>query len=258
MKNFVLIFLVLVNAIFSRSPSECLVAIDTTSCHVRGAVHAPTGQFFLHRIDAVIRGFEPIPITRTYVSDSVAGLNWKGGWAFLPHTQFHLYISQDGFFAEVQEPDGAFSIYKLQSDHVTMLPDLGKYYAPPFGREISGRTDIRNHRLVLTRNPKSPPAFIAATLYLGNGGKRIYKINRKDPGASKWLFLLEEEIKPNGNRVLYSYDDSDRLKEIKTQNPTKSKVYASARFDYRGKKEKDRDFTLTASDEKRLTNPLCK
>jgi len=247
-----LLFLFIANYALSGNSPENFIAINTTSCHVRGSVHAPTGQFFLHRTDAVIPGFEPIPITRTYVSDSIGALNWKGGWAFFPHAQFYMEIVQDGFFAQIQEPDGSISTYKWQPDTLTMLPDLEKYYAPPFGREISGRTDVRNSRLVLTTNPKAPPLFITATLYLGNGGKRVYKIKQEKRSDLKQLFLLEEEIKPNGNRVVYTHDESNRLKAIKTQNPNGSRNYASVTFEYRGKKNKDRDFTVVSSDEKRL------
>lgn len=52
-------------------------SIDTTTFHVKGVVHAPTGQFFLQKVDAVVPGFEPIVLSRSYVSDNNSGLSWE-------------------------------------------------------------------------------------------------------------------------------------------------------------------------------------
>jgi hypothetical protein len=239
------LFLTLAISLFAVD-SDTAIVIDGTSCNVRDAVHAPTGQSFVRRNDAVVSGFESIPISRMYVSENTSALNWKGGWAIFPHCQFTLFLTEKGMFATIQEPEGTVVRYRTVDNAQTLVADLENSHAPPFNREISGRTDIRNNRMILHKNKKKK--LSGATLYLGNGGQRIYRLKRDIHHPIGWFFLLEEEIKPNGNRVSYRHDDSERIKIISTWNPQKTKQYASLTFDYRGKKSKDRDCILTGSD----------
>lgn len=240
-----ILFLTLAASLFAVDPDTTIV-IDSTSCNVRDSVHAPTGQSFVRRNDAVVSGFESIPITRMYVSENSSALNWEGGWAIFPHCQFTLSLTEKGIFATIQEPEGMIGKYRLVENTLTLVADLENTHAPPFNREISGRTDIRNNRIVLHTDRKKK--FTGATLYLGNGGQRIYRFKRETHHPIGWVFLLEEEIKPNSNRVLYKPDNTERIENISTWNPQKTKKYASLTFTYRGKKAKDRDCTLTGSD----------
>jgi len=244
-----LLFLFFINALFSNDPDSSIV-IDATSSHVRGCVDALTGQFFLQRTDALIAGFEPIPISRTYVSDNASALNWEGGWAIFPHCQFSLVITEKEGITTIQEPEGAVCRYRYKKGENGHRVELDHFYPPPFGREISGKTDVRNNRLDFSNDGD---IGTEATLYLGNGGRRIYKYKRRTSHPLSLVYLLEEEIKPNGNRIVYSYYDDDRLKQITTYNPQKTKSYAQLTSTYSGqKKDKEKDGTFRGSDGKQV------
>ncbi|MDE3046658.1 MAG: RHS repeat protein, partial [Verrucomicrobiota bacterium] len=239
--------LLFISVLFAGNPDTAIV-IDSVSSNVCGIVHAPTGQAFLQRTDAVIAGYEPIPIARAYVSENSGALNWEGGWAVFPHVQFSVLVTDKGLVAVVHEPEGSVVRYRLQEHSDRMLPDLETFHAPPFHREISGRTDVRNSWIHLHKSDRKGQQFSGATLHLGNGGRRIYQFKRMEHHPIHWIFLLEEEIKPNGNKVLYSHDEDERVKKISTWNPKKTKEYASLSFDYGGKKTKDHNCDLTGSD----------
>ena len=249
MRKFCLFFLLFWGALYAIDP-EAVIQIDSASCNVRGAVNALTGQFFLQETDAVVPGFESILIQRTYVSDNE--LNWEGGWAVFPHDHFILYITDKGLETFIREPSGQIIRYRMQSDGVTLLPDLEHTYPLPFEREISGRTDFRNNRVILERNQSKKASFgyKKATLTLGNGSSRVYEFNGIEMAGKGFTFLLKEEIKPNGNRLVFTHGDGERLDSIVSYNPTKSKAYASIAFTYAGKKAKDRDCQLHCSDGK--------
>ncbi len=237
MERFALLyFLILINLVFSDGFSSI-----NTSCHVRNAVHALTGQFFLHQVDAVSPGFEPIPIERTYHSDDE--LSWEGGWAIFPHDHFFLLEGA----ATIQEPNGQ-TIRYIQKDFSdksktkTFIPFLGTSYDPRFQKEMSGRSDPRNN--VLTINFRTDHDS-TATLALGNGGRRIYI---KKP--EEVIFLLAEEIKPNGNKLVYEHHKDERLKSVISYNGSKTKEYSKITFTYEEpkRKRKNRNFTIETFD----------
>ncbi len=244
MYKILLIVVLFTRALFAVG-SDVSIVIDSASCNVRNAVHAPTGQLFLQKTDAIISGFEPIAISRTYVSENSNSLNWEGGWAMLPHDRFVLCDAENGYHANVRDSNGALVHLQSQRENALRLsPILDQYYAPPFGREISGRTDIRNWILEINKSKKEP----LVTLHLGDGGKRIYEYIHAINEQGVYTFLLREEIKPNGNRIVYAHDSSQRISKISTWNPRKTKEYASVTFTYRGKKAKDHDCDLRGSD----------
>lgn len=246
MKKSFLFFLFFAFPIFAVEPEASLL-IQSASCHVKDTVYALTGQAIQRRTDAVVSGFEPIPITRMYASENQAALNWEGGWAIFPHTQFVLYLTEKGFLTTVQEADGSVGRYcSVNKYPLRLAPDLENSYPSPFHREISARTDIRNHHLLLL--PAKEQGFEGAIFYAGNGSVRKYTCARVEHHPLRWTFLLKEERKANGNLVLYSYDGSGRLLEIVTTNPSRTRQYSKLTFQYRGKKEKDRDCTLVGSD----------
>lgn len=223
------------------------------STNVKNAVNALSGHFFLHQIDAVSPGFEPIPIVRTYVSDS--DLAKEGGWKIIPHDRFMISTGQDQIkekvqyansIAYIQEPSGQTVRYTRvpslsEYKHSVFTPDLTMSYDPRFQREISGRTDPQNNVLKIDsrRNHDSK-----AVLTLGNGGKRIYIKKPED----EW-FLLSEEVKPNGNIIIYKHDKHRRLEWIASMNSTKDKTYSKVTFGYHSDKTStNREFQIKIQD----------
>lgn len=245
-----LIFLLFYSLFLFADSSELNV-----STNVRNAVNALTGHFFLHQVDAISPGFEPIPIMRSYVSDSEVGN--EGGWKFFPHDRFTLTSGQDFAKEKVQyenctayisEPSGQTVRYTRvpslsEYKHDVFTPDLTMSYDPRFQREISGKTDPKNNVLKIDTKRKHDSK---AVLSLGNGGRRTY-IKKAE---SEW-FLLTEEVKPNGNILVYKHDEYDRLKSIISYNSSKENRYSEVKFTYNKDDPKtDRDFAITTKDKK--------
>jgi RHS repeat-associated protein len=215
-------------------------------------VNALTGDFTLFEEDYVIPGVEPIPLRRIYVSGNGKGHN--GGWEFLPHLKldFPRISCRDTATrrAHVYEPSGARLTYKLQGKEIRQC---GKY-ALDFEKHgigitntaqgtISGRTNLKNSKLERTS---------ATTMHLtcADGTQRFYTHMYEKVYDN--LYLVDTEILPNQNRILYTYDDEQRIKFIKTTNPSITKTYAWAKFTYFGKSEKNHDFNIETSDGKTL------
>ena len=84
----------------------------------------------------------------------------------------------------------------------------------------------------------------------------ILKIQKDLSECDTFTFYLFKEILPNGNRVLYKYDESRRISKIITTNPSETKTYASMSFDYGGqRKEKCHDFVVRTSNNKKGERP---
>ncbi|MBX7066761.1 MAG: hypothetical protein K1X28_05980 [Parachlamydiales bacterium] len=223
------------------------------STNVRNAVNALSGHFFLHQVDAVSAGFEPISIERSYVSNN--GLDKEGGWKIFPHDRFQITTGADvvkekvfyeNSVAHISEPSGQTIRYTRspvlsKGKNTILTPDLTMTYDPRFSREISGRTDPKNNVLEIETHTKHDSI---AVLTLGNGGKRTYK--RK---PNKEWFLLEEEVKPNGNVLIYKHDKQDRLESITSYNSSKQKAYSHVTFSYHSRDpEKNRDLAIKIND----------
>ncbi|MBS0622387.1 MAG: hypothetical protein JSR80_05470, partial [Verrucomicrobia bacterium] len=112
--------------------------------------------------------------------------------------------------------------------------------------EIGGRTHPRNHSL-LYGCPAPEHAHYgldAFTLRKGDGEVRIYTHGSKAwCRYRKWreeknrkpkqeTFLLREVIRPNGNRIFYSYNNHDGLVEIRSANRDDSQTFGWIRIGY--------------------------
>lgn len=227
------------------------------STNVRNTVNALTGHFFFHQVDAISSGVEPILIGRSYVSND--GFAWEGGWSIIPHDRFEVtsgsdYNKEKVFYensiANIQEPSGQIVRYTRvpslsKHKHEVFTPDLTMSYDPRFHREVSGRTDPKNNLLTIEYRRKHDSTAILA---LGNGGKRIYKKKSKQ----EWFFL-KEEVKPNGNILIYHHDDQDRLKSITSYNPSRTKIYSHVTFTYHSNDPgKNRDFAITINNGRQI------
>ena len=97
---------------------------------------------------------------------------------------------------------------------------------------MSYRQDIKNYRLHFDRNNKT------ATLYLADGGTRLYKKNKRLLGFWNGVYrrcdglgreyLLAEEISASGQKTLYHYDDTSMT--VQHVNPAGDKVFAELKI----------------------------
>lgn len=237
-------------------------------------VHVITGNLNLCLQDSIIQGAQQIPLLRTYSSSGALertpknldlilkglhkGLLIQGGWSFLPHTSLLVETSSrnEGYAAFLAEKNGQLIPYSFshQEDPTILFlkPDL------PTGQSfgcLSARTNTQNNLLQL--NLKTGEAI----LFLPDGGKRIYagpslyKTNL--PFLGKCFFYLTSEILPSKHKVYYSYNEQKQLTRISTTNPSGSKIYSWAQFNFLQTKAPFH-FQITTSDRKKLSYQACK
>ncbi len=193
-------------------------------------VNVMTGKLQLNFVDHLIRGAVPLALQRSYSNYDVtkpehAKWQFTEEWSFFSHT--HLYTEDDT--AEIVESNGQKVIYykgERVRDGFVYKPRCN----PKQRSDVMGyRSNTANNRLVFHTKKKS------ATLYLCNGGKRIYKALPKRMRDKVNIFfsgiyyeyLLEEEISPSGQRTTYNYCDVLRSLRINQMNYSKTKTFAS-------------------------------
>lgn len=212
------------------------------------AVSPITGDFYLCRNDIVIEGAEPLQIPTSYISgDGKAPYKGKVGWELIPHHQLVVFTCKKCKIdhAIISEKNGTRLKLERTIDneyHINL-----KYRGPGIANDakgtLSARTHLRNS-YAIEKNSKK------ITFRCADGTKRRYEFCKKDKDidVAYTLFLLKWEKLPNGNYVFYEYDSENRLKYIKTTNPQADKIYAWARFKYKGKPKENPNFTIETSD----------
>lgn len=111
--------------------------------------------------------------------------------------------------------------------------------------EISGKTNIKNRKLFITKEDGENHVAGKCTAYLGDGTERFYEINSR----------LSYEVRPSGNRVYYDHDNKDRISRIYTTDPTGQMTLGWMDFTYDKKKRK---IHVVSSNGKKATYALTK
>ncbi|MDX8430226.1 MAG: RHS repeat-associated core domain-containing protein (plasmid) [Candidatus Algichlamydia australiensis] len=196
---------------------------------VAGCVNAITGEYFAVETDLILNCAQPYPITRIYTSQT--------DWKFFPHVRLEEIqkvgvINKDGrqkkkvrqkklhFKDELGLP---IKLRPIESDRSSYMLDYKTHTAHLVNTHrgvISGQTNTRNIKGQYNKKKKS------YEISFGDGTKRIYnctKISKKRSSrvdlpnkriAAGKLFLLKEEILPNGNKIFYEYDSKSHLRKI--------------------------------------------
>lgn len=254
MKRFIYILVLFCSPLLAnlKDPNVHAVTEGDPSYNICDSVNLLTGDFIAFSQDVTIEGAQPLYLKRSYVSGDGRGEN--GGWTFFPHLKLKMVPKKnqkDGRSKNfrrivVAEPSGSKLIYKRQSDNKQKWPTYcidfkkhGKGITNISHGVISGRTNLKNNVLYLTGD--STIKLVAA-----DGAKRYYeKISEKKECPR---FLLRKERLLNGNCIVYSYDDYDRLSEVKSTNYPGTKVYASFKVHYKDRPSQERDFSIETSD----------
>ncbi len=227
---------------------------------VCGCVNAITGDFVFSSTDLIATGQESSRLNHVYTS-RLRNSYFPCG-LFLGEHFFIQSIYNSIFF--ITEPSGfqlsyalpAFNLYgikeikrHIESDHILQLtPDSLKNLSNSSRLEISGRANVKNNRVIYNQNARS------ITIHTSDGSSKYYsalpghvtdliddkykkkgliKINDayyRDfmliaPHTSA-VFRLDKEKLPNGNWIFYSYNDRNWPVEIKTTNPSGTKIYS--------------------------------
>lgn len=186
---------------------------------VADCVNLVSGQFFQVDCDLISNTIDPIRLIRYYESknsmQSFLGLGFG--------CQFPLFASEmqtqlKHFHALISERDGFLIPYrgKIEEKRCKIDPRILKK-----GYTNTGRNHLVNCQAIYKDH--------SWRVKLGNGFKRFYKNpiklskeKREQIGfPAEFMYLLKEEIKPNGNRVLFNYqmvEGKPYLSKIRTLN----------------------------------------
>lgn len=217
------------------------------SANICDSVNVLTGDFHISQDDLVIPGFEPIRIHRF-------SSNTYHGNSLFPHLTLQISIGGKTWAdirAIVSEPTGAELRYEyVQPKGHTNFPEyrvtsesVNSGVTNVASGEMSGRTNLKNQTIqyyVASTDPKNQ-GLCYLIITTANGTKRKYGYKGSN------IAYLEEEVLPNGNVVLYSYQNN-YLYEVKTQNPSRTITYAWLRQEY-----KNGFKIITTSDGRQLT-----
>lgn len=223
-----LLFLFFLGPIFG-SGDKTQISFDDASAVVGNCVNVITGDFIFNKTDLYVNAIEPISLNRSYVSGN--GLAANGGWSWFPHICLEYSFNSFDNTISLMEPSGLLVKYSptgnsrdyKNGERYLFLPvydDKSVGFTNLSGGDISGKTNFKNNKLYFN----FPFSF---ELVLGNGGRRFY-----EAVGSTGCYFLTKEVRPSGNKVIYSYDGNGRPVMVKTTNPKENVTYAWVRITY--------------------------
>lgn len=205
----ILFFLLLVPLlVFADSNQTFSENEDPTIFH---HVNVITGNLNISFQDAVVQGAQSIPIPRTYSSAGAlerapknfdlilkairGGWVVQGGWNLLPHTNLVIETSYDRkeFKVYLPEPSGNMIPYAYShksSKHTIFLKPTNS--VSQASGKLSSRTNSQNNLLQIDLKEG------VATLYLPDGGQRIYRgpslheYNNNSLGKAFYIFSIQK------------------------------------------------------------------
>lgn len=214
-------------------------------------VNVISGNLNLSFQDGVIKGAKNFPINRSYTSagaferseckykldlrkirgDSVM----QGGWSWFPH--LNLYV----------EPPSSDEKYNRETKYKVYIPEKNgnllcyvfshqennqHIFKPEFkGGQCTGTLSARRNSThnVLKFNIRQQKA----TLYLPDGGVRVYKDLSWHESDRPYYLALVSETTPSKHDICYVYKKhSNEIKNILVRNPLGTKIFTTASFNF--------------------------
>ncbi|MBS0637171.1 MAG: hypothetical protein JSS12_06645 [Verrucomicrobia bacterium] len=147
-------------------------------------------------------------------------------------------------FLTLYDPSGGSLLFKAKYDEMHKEKSLRHFklvseltgYTNVVGGKMSGQTNIKNIQM---RWDKASDSFYVTH---GDGTKRTYvrraakkEMERKEPHRADNYrdYILDTEIKPNGNVVSYNYNDKHEIVKVRGMNRNKTKELYWVDFDQR-------------------------
>ncbi|MDX8430656.1 MAG: hypothetical protein SNF33_02450 [Candidatus Algichlamydia australiensis] len=242
MKRLFFLFTVLVH-LSAQTPIEEATSTFSKlpSWTVADCVSPISGQYFISENDLVVRGAQPLPLPRNYLSLDQYG---KGGWSDRNHLLLKARkVGNNYFYFSTHDVSGIPLIFgdKHASKHHAKKFYLnreiyeGTLLNTAIG-EVGGRTNLKNAYADFSGD--------ACRVHMPDGTVRIYGKKLKKTKSSSYIFgdqklrtihsyryCLTEERLPNGNRIFYSWTTNPKytvLKSVYSSGPRKNSVYAVA------------------------------
>lgn len=186
---------------------------------IDGKVNVITGEPCIFEEDLVIQGIEPIRLFRRYAGGAC--------WYTVESLAQAYEISEEQHYWRISESDGCPLIYKPAEGKRFKVTNLEQGFSNTAQGKISSRTNLKNNYVLFSDDPKIFSLHTAEGVV--RDYKKITKRRFKKDHYYHYYQLLSEKL-PNGNWVLYEYDDGIKLKCIRTTNPDRTKIYAQADF----------------------------
>jgi YD repeat-containing protein len=216
---------------------------------IGGCVNVTSGALVFDEVDAQPAGPEEIKIHRNYLSQHL--------WSFFPQTMVLIggstekpgYSKEGRLYAYTKavcgEESGSIIAYFgwIADGQTGQLQSVSYGLSNCSQGEMGGKTNVKNNKLWLKEK------YIE--VITGNGSKRTY--TKVDGGLDSLtpnildrplfrllgsslnnpdLYLLQSEIRPNGNKAIYTYDQRGLLTEIRVVNATEQNLLSFVRLNY--------------------------
>ena len=270
MRALLFLFSIFLIPLFADPKDPYLLAVTEgePSALVAGCVNAITGDLYLAEEDVLVQGYVPLRLPRHYISGD--GMGTLVGWSFLDHLEAKYKGGETEHQIKIQDPNGSTYTFRCPAEDV--LGHFEKKKHPPKFRppppeetlgltnaaqgEISGRNNLKNASIRLEEKGKYFTVYCpdqTTRRYKIHGAKKNFKAVFKGEVERKIKYLLESETLSSGHKVVYHYDDEDRVDHIRTTNPSGTKNYAFASFHYLHRhRHNGPDVDITLSDGRTL------
>jgi RHS repeat-associated protein len=243
--------LVLTTPVFSRnedareeffpSTPEQVAALSSEPDYLIGGLVSPlSGHPVLREIDLVVKGAQPIVLSRAYIPPYIpckfekhkyTQEEWDKycfyqhvahgykGWQFYPHVK--LLRGSQGVF--LTDPSGTTLHFFLSGNGSSLAtPSSLAALSNALGDTPSGRHDPRNTRISYEEGGRK------IAVYAPDGSKRLYYPTEGMQGMDL-IYLLEKEILPNGKVLRYRYMHG-QPELVESLDPQERFVYGSLRI----------------------------
>ncbi|MDP1834319.1 MAG: RHS repeat-associated core domain-containing protein [Chlamydiales bacterium] len=241
-----------------HATSELRLTAETESlAAVYDCVNAISGDFF-HRQTDMVLGVEPLSYTTCYDSGHV--YSSPKGYGIGSQFPFYMKYVTEGFknkeiILPVAEREGFYLPYlrSIQNGSFcfTIHPKVfSTGYTNYSDQGISAQNNIQNRLIKLL------PDY-SMEVSEGSGLKRLYRPYRKfdeTRNAEVTQWHLVQEIRPNGNKLLFDYDNPGFPKRITATNAAETATYGWMEFSYDAS-----GYTLTSSQDHQIrynTSPI--
>ncbi len=236
MKYFLLLFFSVTTTLFG----QVAVTENDPSSLVDGLVSAITGDLFSFEEDVVVQGVEPLHLKRTYISSK-----GEKTWRLFPGNEAVLFTTG---VLKLIEPNGTVLRYhsnrRIEPHKKKKNPQEVIFLPLDLTTDAKGLTNTARGALSANNNLKNQyvrESSIGKELivYCPNGTRRVYNALTKeqkkarDVDDSQVVFILVSEGLPDGNQIIYSWDN-EKITSIRTADPSGQKTYAQATFHFHG------------------------
>jgi RHS repeat-associated protein len=284
MKHIFLFLIFFCNSLYAHYSA---ITEGEPSSLIEGIASVITGDLYLSEEDILIEGAEPLRLKRNYVGTGKSHSIFPHMFAefFVPGgmitvtepngtalTYFHRPILEEMEHHHHKKKHKEHHRKKKRKEHKNHSKhDKQPYIFDPidFSRfpgisntargALSARNNIKNIHLDLDKDNEH------LTVYCSDGTKRRYRALqhqkrstiRSGPYKQKvqlqYFYFLESEELGSGNKIVYDWNEENALLSVRTTNPSGTKTYARASFEYFRKKDSSPpDFNVWTSDGRRL------